>query len=286
MICDFNNIMKKAAKGQYALAAFNVFGYEDAVSVVRAAEEMNAPILLATNKQAIDHMPVEHWGNLLRLLAEEASVPISIHMDHAKDYQTVARAIKSGYTSIMYDGSHLPFEENVKATKEITNMAHAFGIPVEGEIGKLSYDDLAGHKTEYTIPEEAEAFAAQTGVDWLAVSIGTVQRMQKQKAAVQFGRLEAIETLVNLPLVIHGSTGVEDAELKRLTDYNVAKLNIGTALRMAFGQTLTKEVQHLPEQYDRLKLFEKPMDKVKIVAKHKLNVLGFEDSTYERKHYV
>jgi fructose-bisphosphate aldolase, class II len=278
MICNFNEVMKNAANGNYALAAFNVFGYEDAAAVIRAAEEMNAPILLATNKLAIDHMPVEYWGKLLRSLAEDANVPVSVHLDHAKDYETTARAIKSGYTSVMYDGSHLPFEENVRNTKEIVKMAHAFDVAVEAEIGKLSYVDLPSHDTEYTDPEEARAFAEQTETDWLAVSVGTVQRMQTQNAAIQFERLEAIQQLVDLPLVIHGSTGINDQDLRKLTNSKVAKLNIGTALRVAFGQALTEEVHHHPTEYDRLKLFQKPMDMVTAAAKHKLSILGFEKS--------
>jgi fructose-bisphosphate aldolase class II len=268
--------MKDAANNHQAIAAFNVFGYEDAAAVVRAAEQVNAPILLATNKLAIDHMPVEYWGKLLRSLAEDASVPVAVHLDHAKDYDITAKAIKSGYTTVMYDGSHLPFAENVRNTKEIVKMAHAFGVPVEGEIGKLSYVDIPGYETEYTDPEEAKEFAEQTGVDWLAVSVGTVQRMQKQQASIQFERLEAIQKNVNVPLVIHGSTGISDEDLRKLTTYQVAKVNIGTALRVAFGQALTEEIYKEPTQYDRLKLFQKPMDMVEQEAKRKLELLGFQ----------
>ncbi|MHA6260206.1 class II fructose-bisphosphate aldolase [Sporosarcina sp. CAU 1771] len=272
---DFREIMKDAANGDYALAAFNVFGYEDAAAIIEAAEEMNAPILLATNKLAIDHGTIVYWGKMLRSLADNASVPVSVHLDHAKDYQTVAQAIKSGYTSVMYDGSHLPFEENVANTREIVKMAQAFGIVVEAEIGKLSYMDIEGHETEYTDPEEAKLFAEQTDTDWLAVSVGTVQRMQTQDAVIQFDRLKEIEERIDLPIVIHGSTGISDADMKKLVKTNVAKLNIGTAIRLAFGQALSEEVKNNPNEYDRLKLFAAPMEMVKQEAKQKLSLLGF-----------
>ncbi|NGP43816.1 class II fructose-bisphosphate aldolase [Bacillaceae bacterium SIJ1] len=275
MIADFNKILNKAAQNNYALAAFNVFGYEDAHAVIQAAEDMNAPILLATNQAAIDHMPIQCWGRLLRSLAEDAHVPVSIHLDHAKDFQTVADAIHSGYTSVMYDGSHLPLHENIKNTKEITKMAHAFNVPVEGEVGKLSYEDIPGQETEFTDPEEAKIFVEETGVDWLAVSVGTVQRMAKQEAEIQFQRLKAIEQIVKTPLVIHGSSGVTNHDLKKLIQTKVSKLNIGTALRVAFGHSLANQVAASPQEYDRLKLFAEPMDRVKEEALNKLHLLGF-----------
>ncbi|WP_281658618.1 class II fructose-bisphosphate aldolase [Halobacillus sp. Cin3] len=276
MICDFRDVVKQSSQTNYALAAFNVFGYEDAAAVVEAAEEMNAPILLATNKLAIDHMPVDYWGMLLRQLAVNAKVPVSIHLDHAKSYEITAKAIQSGYTSVMYDGSHLPLEENIRNTKEIARMAHAFDVAVEGEVGQLSYQDIPGNQTVYTNSDEALVFVQQTNVDWLAVSVGTVQRMSAQEASIQFELLDEIDYKVRTPLVIHGSTGIKDEDLERLVRTSVSKMNIGTALRKAFGYSLQEEVQKAPHEYDRLKLFEKPIEMVKQEALRKLELLGFK----------
>lgn len=275
MLGDFKKIVDDAAKRDYIIIGFNIFGYEDAVSVVRAAEEINAPVLLLTNKLAIEHMPVEYWGKLLRAIAVDAQVPVGVHLDHTSDYNLVVRAIMSGYTSVMYDGSQLPLEDNIRNTKEIVKFAHACGVLVEGEIGSVPYIDIPGKaKDIYTDPGEAKAFAENTGVDWLAVAIGTVHRMQSQQANIQYNRLEAIQKVVNTPLVIHGSTGITDDDLQILRNYRIGKINMGTALRIAFGNSLFDEITKNPKEYDRINLFKKPMFEVREEAKKKMKILG------------
>lgn len=181
----------------------------------------------------------------------------------------------AGYTSVMYDGSQLPIEENIKNTKEIVKIARSLGITVEAEIGSVAYSDKADIKAIYTEPEEAEYFARETEVDALAVAIGTLHRMQKQEANIQYDRLEKIISLIDTPIVIHGSTGVKDEDLIKLRNYNVGKVNIGTALRMAFYKALKSEMDLNPEVFDRTKLFKKPMEEVKKVAMEKMKLLGW-----------
>lgn len=258
-----------------AIPAFNVFGYEDAAAVIAAAEQLGAPVILATNKVAIEHMPIKHLGKLLCSMAESASVPVCVHLDHGKDYETVAEAIMHGYSSVMYDGSQLPLAENIRTTQEIVKMAHACGIPVEAEIGSVGYSDPSMNvKACYTEPEEARTFAEETGVDALAVAVGSVHRMEEQTAEIQFDRLQAIQALVDTPLVIHGSTGIADEDVKRLVTFNVVKINIGTAIRMAFGHTLREEMNRQPRQFDRIALFQRPMQAVQDAAVKKMKLLG------------
>lgn len=274
MLVNLNEITERFVNRPGAVAAFNVFGYEDAISVVQAAEEVNGPVILATNKIALEHMPVELLGPMLCSIAEKASVPVCVHLDHGKDLQTAIKAILSGYTSVMYDGSQLILEENIRTTKEIVKFAHAAGIPVEAEIGSVGYSDPSMKmKAFYTEPGEAKFFAQETGVDALAVAVGSLHRMQEQSAVIQFDRLEQIQSVVTTPLVIHGSTGIADEDLTRLAAYNVTKINIGTALRMAFGEALREEMNSRPDEFDRIKLFQAPMLRVKEEAKRKMLLL-------------
>jgi fructose-bisphosphate aldolase class II len=272
MLVTLTEILTNVANKDCALPGFNVFGYEDAIAVVRAAEELGAPVILMTNKVAIDYMPVKYLAKILCTIAEEAAVPVAVHLDHAKDFELVAGAIMNGYTSVMYDGSNLPLEENIKNTQEVVKLARACGVSVEAEIGCVGYSNQSiGF---YTEPEKAKLFAAETKVDALAVAVGTLHRMVTQEAAIQFDRLAAIQSLVDVPLVIHGSTGIKDEDLTRIATYNVGKVNIGTALRMAFGQTLRAEMEKQPEQFDRIALFQNPMAAVQAEAKKKMKILG------------
>ncbi|MFZ5967555.1 MAG: class II fructose-bisphosphate aldolase [Bacillota bacterium] len=275
MLVNLNKALEGIAEKKCAIPGFNVFGYEDAIAVVRAAEELNAPVILMTNKVAVSHMPIEYLADLLCSIADDAKVPVCVHLDHATECDLVSRAIKSGFTSVMYDGSQLPLRENIRNTKEIVEFAHTCGVSVEAEIGSVGYNapDVQA-KAVYTDPEEARIFAEETGVDALAVAVGTLHRMETQEAVIQFDRLEAIQKLVDIPLVIHGSTGITDTDLQKLITYRVAKVNIGTALRMAFGKALREEMNKNPNEFDRIKLFKTPMLKVQEEAKKKMELLG------------
>jgi fructose-bisphosphate aldolase class II len=158
----------------------------------------------------------------------------------------------------------------------VVKLAHACGVSVEAEIGSVGYTDAKMRaKAIYTDPSEAKIFAEQTGVDALAVAVGTLHRMQSQGANIQFDRLAAIREVVAVPLVIHGSTGVTDDDLARLAGYGVGKVNIGTALRMTFGRTIRQVMSDNPQEFDRIKMFKKPMQAVEAQAKNKFRILGF-----------
>ncbi|QZY56043.1 class II fructose-bisphosphate aldolase [Crassaminicella profunda] len=277
MLVNLNEVLKGVAKSDFAIPGFNVFGYEDAVAVVRAAEELNTPVILMTNKVAVSHMPIEILAKILCSVAESAKVPVCVHLDHATEFDLIAQAIKAGYTSVMFDGSQLPFEENIEKTKEVVKLAHPCNVTVEAEIGAVGYSDPALNvNARYTEPEEAKTFAEKTGVDALAVAIGTLHRMETQGAEIQYDRLEAIEKLTDTPLVIHGSTGIKDEDLRRIAKYSVAKVNIGTALRMVFGNTMREEMNNNPEEFDRINLFQRSMIEVQKEVKKKMELLGIE----------
>ncbi|SYX81593.1 class II fructose-bisphosphate aldolase [Paenibacillus alvei] len=275
MLVTLTEMMQGLPERNAAVPAFNVFGYEDASAVIAAAEEVGAPVILASNKVALRYMPLQVSGALYRSLAERAKVPVCIHLDHGDGFESAAEAIMSGYTSIMYDGSQLPLADNIRNTREIVKLAHACGIPVEAEIGAVGYMDPSMNvEARLTAPGEAKVFAEETGVDALAVAIGTLHRMEEQSAPIDYERLAEIERVVSVPLVLHGSTGVKDDDLRRLAATRISKVNIGTALRMAFGKTLRSEILDKPNEFDRITLFARPMEAVKEAAKQKMLLLN------------
>ncbi len=276
MLVNMVNMMKEAAHANKAVPGFNVFGYEDAKMVIEVAEELNAPAILMSNKDAVAHMDLKYQAALYRAMGEDTQVSVCVHLDHGKDYELCVKAIRAGYTSVMYDDSGLPLEENIHNTQEVVRLAHACDISVEAEIGCVGYNDPSiKAKAIYTEPAEAKQFAEETGVDALAVAVGTLHRMQIQDAKVQYDRLDQIQELTEVPLVIHGSTGLTDEDLSKLATYRVAKVNIGTALRMAFGNTMREEMKTNPQEFDRIKFFGKPMEEIKEVIRQKYKLLGW-----------
>lgn len=277
MLVNMKQMVAEAAKSDKAIPGFNVFGYEDAAMIIEVAEEIGAPVILMTNKDAVEHMDVKHYGALFSSMAKEAKVPVCVHLDHAKNLDIIERAIQGGYTSVMYDGSQLSFEENIANTAKAVEMAKAKDISVEAEIGSVGYSDPnIKAVSAYTEPSEAEEFAKKTGVDALAVAVGTLHRMQVQNAEVQYDRLDEIEKLTDVPLVIHGSTGLKNEDLEKLAKTSVGKVNIGTALRMVFGNTMRTEINNNPDEFDRLKFFKQPMANIKEVIREKYALLGYK----------
>lgn len=257
-----------------AVAGFNVYGYEDSISVVRAAEELGKPVILMTNKDAINFIPTEIIGPMLVTMAKSAKVPVCVHLDHSRSFEDVQRAVAAGYSSVMYDGSQLSYEENLEITKKVSDFAHGHGVSVEAEVGSVGYADPSVQaRVEYTDPEQAAHFAAETKVDALAVAIGTVHRMKAQEANIDFQLLANIREKLAIPIVIHGSSGVKDEDITRMCQMGARKINLGTTLRMAFGNTLRKTVNEMPDEFDRLKFFPASMEAVKEKAKEKMLLL-------------
>jgi fructose-bisphosphate aldolase class II len=267
-------MLAKARAGGYAIPAFNVFGYEDISPLIRAAREASSPLILMTNGEACAYMPIECFAALVRELEGQADAPICLHLDHARELEPVSRAIRAGYDSVMFDGSRLPYAENLAMTRKAAELARAGGASIEAEIGAVGYSDSGAGDEELTDPEEARAFAEASGLDALAVAVGTVHRMTERTARIRFDILERIAAIVPVPLVIHGSSGVLEEDLMRLPSFGVAKINFGTTLRMSFGKTLRKEFAEKPEEFDRMKLFKAPMEAVRVEALRLFRLLG------------
>ena len=276
----FAELLREANAAGGAVPGFNVFGHEDALGVLRAAESLGAPVILATNREMVEYMGVRQAASMLGLLAEEASVPVCVHLDHCHDVDLARRAIDAGYDSVMYDGSTLSLADNIRHSATVAAHARDAGVGVEGEIGSVAYSpaDNRGRehvRQELTEPGTAHEFAQGSGVDAVAVSVGNVHRLETPTARIDFERLARVSDAVDVPLVIHGTSGIDEDQLVRLAARTpVAKFNVGTSLRRAFARGLRAALASRPDEYDRLTLFADVIPEVSAEARRYLELLG------------
>ena len=277
MLVNLAKLVMPAAESGYAVACFNVFGWEDARAVVKAAESLGAPVVLAANVNFRQFMPLEVIAAMLRKLAEDTSVQVCAHLDHCYEIEEVLRAIDAGFTSVMYDGSQLSLAENIAGTRRVAQYAHAAGCSVEGEIGSVPYAEGRAHiKTERTRVADAARLAEASELDALAISIGNIHRLSTPGAKIDFALLAQIEAAVRTPLVIHGTSGIFAEDIARLAASRVAKFNIGTVLRQAFGRTLRETLARHPERFDRIEIMTDVMGGMEAAAAHMIRLLGWD----------
>lgn len=268
-----SDVLGPALTGGYAVPGLVCLGWEDARAYVRAAEAERAPLILQAGPGARAHMPVAVWGAMFRALAESASVPVVAHLDHGLTVEDCRAAIAAGFSSVMIDGSALPLEENIRLTAEVVALAHAAGVSCEGEVGVVGY---AGEKTSTgTDPEEAARFAKETGVDALAVSVGNVHLQQGAGQGLDLALLRRIEAVTDVPLVIHGGSGVPvDQRAMLAAGSRIAKFNIGTELRMAFGAALREVLAKDEARFDRIAILRDTDEPVVQAARAVFRGLG------------
>ena len=248
-------MLQPALKDGYAVGGLVTLGWEDMRAFVAAAEAENCPVILQAGPGCREHTPLPILGKMFRHLAESASVPVVAHLDHGYTYDECAEALDSGFSSLMFDGSRRPLSENISETKRIADMAHAAGISCEGEIGFVGYAN--GEKSMGTDPDEAAIFAGETGVDAMAISVGNVHLQQTKDSGLDEARIAAIQAVTNVPLVIHGGSGVPVRQRTRLArTTSICKYNIGTELRMAFGAALRNAVNSDPTRFDRVSILQ------------------------------
>lgn len=278
MLVDLVTLIGRRRSG-CGIAAFNVFGYEDARAVLDAADKLGAPVILSVSMDFTRFMPVKLIADLLRTLAEAAEVQVCAHLDHCYDVEEVCRAVDAGFTSVMFDGSQLPLAANIAATRRVADYAHAAGVSVEGEIGSVPYaEGRAGVRDELTDAKAAAEFEKGSGVDVMAISVGNIHRMRTPGAVIDFARLTRIEAETTVPLVIHGTSGIGDADLARLANTRVAKFNIGTALRQAFGQGVRSSLEADPDRFDRLLIMRDAINEMTGEAVRQMRRLGWAES--------
>ncbi|MEX0309871.1 MAG: class II fructose-bisphosphate aldolase [Tateyamaria sp.] len=258
-LVTLSDVLQPAKTNSYAVAGLVTLGWEDMRAYVAAAEAEGCPVILQAGPSCRAHTPLPVLGGMFRHLAEGASVPVVAHLDHGYTFDECKEALESGFTSLMFDGSRKPLAENIAETRAIAEMAHAAGISCEGEIGFVGYDN--GEASAGTDPSEAAQFAAETGVDAMAISVGNVHLQTDQSGGLDEERIAAIQTVTDVPLVIHGGSGVPAAQrLKLATQTNICKFNIGTELRQAFGHALRNAVNSDPYRFDRVQILKDTHD--------------------------
>ena len=233
MLVTLNEVLPKAQKEKYAVGLFNTIDMEMANGVLAAAENMKSPVIIGTAEILLPFGGLEELAWLLRPMAERASVPVVLHFDHGLKEETVYKAIDLGFSSVMYDCSDKSFDENIKALREMTKYAHSKGVSVEAEIGHVGNAGCDGAADALTDPAEAKYFAEETGVDALAVAIGTAHGAYKSKPCLDFERLKKIREAVSVPLVLHGGSGLSEEDFKKTIEYGIAKVNIFTDVNCA-----------------------------------------------------
>ncbi len=269
-------LLLDAQKNGYAIGAFNVENMEMVQAVVAAAEELKSPVIMQTTPSTLKYADVDYFYANVAAAAKKASVPVVMHLDHGSSFELAMQAYRAGYTSIMIDGSHSIFEENIAVTKAVTDACHPGGVPVEAELGKVGgkEDDLDGGNGGYTEPSEAAEFVEATGVDSLAVAIGTAHGVYKGIPKLDIERLSQIREVVSIPLVLHGTSGVPDDAVRECIRRGICKVNYATDLRIAFTNGVKEVLTEKPETIDPKKYNAVGRERVKEYVMSKMLVCG------------
>ena len=275
MITNLKDILLPAQDKNYAVACFNVFGYEDARAVVDSAEARNASVILSINLDMRQFMTMEEIVGMLRPMAEKSNAPVCLHLDHTYEVDVVKAAIDAGFTSVMFDGSQLPISENISSIRDVVDYAHPKGVSVEAEVGSVPYASGRDHiKSALTEVTDALMMEQQGQPDALAISIGNVHRLESGTVEIDLERFNELEKALNLPLVIHGTSGLEDKDIQTLSLRQVAKFNVGTVLRKSFGNSLRSTLESDPELFDRIAIMKKVIPDLKATASKVISLLG------------
>jgi len=254
-LATLKDVLQPALTGGYAVGGLVTLGWEDMRAYVNAAEAEGLPVILQAGPSCRANTPLPILGKMFRTLAETVSVPVVAHLDHGYTFEECQEALDSGFTSLMYDGSRKPLAQNIDETARIAEIAHAAGISCEGEIGFVGYSE--GEKSLGTDPEEAAIFARDSGVDAMAISVGNVHLQQNHEGGLDEVRIRAIEALTEVPLVIHGGSGVPLEQRQRLARTSkVCKFNIGTELRLGFGKSIRQILADDVDVFDRIQILK------------------------------
>ncbi len=299
MFASTKKLLQKAQRGKYAVPHFNINNLEIMEGVLHAAVKLRSPIILATSEGAIEYAHIKEFVALAKAASEEHKIPIAFHLDHGQDMKIIKQAIKMGYSSVMVDGSYLPFEENVRKTKKVVQLAHAKKISVEGELGTIGgkEDTVAAKNILYTDPIKAKEFATRTGCDFLAVAIGTSHGAYKfkGKASLRIDLLKKIQQQTKIPLVLHGASGVPvnivklaekygaslkgaegvpNGQIKKAIQNGICKINTDTDLRLAFDAGIRKVIKTKPAEFDPRQILGPARDLIQKVAEERIKLCG------------
>lgn len=269
------NMLLDAQKSGYAVGAFNAENMEMVIAIIEAASELNAPVIIQTTPSTVKYAGLDMYLANVKALAARVPIPVAIHLDHGNNFELAMSALHTGYTSVMIDGSQLPFEDNVALTHSVVKVANCIGIPVEGELGTVGgkEDDLET-SAGCTLPSEAAEFAERTGVSSLAVAIGTAHGVYKTAPKLDVERLKEIRKIVSVPLVLHGASGLSDESIRSCIREGICKVNFATELRIAYTEGARQTLNSDENIYDPKKYGKVAIERVKEIVKNRILVCG------------
>lgn len=299
MLANLKHLLEKAKKEHYAVGAFNVNNMEILHAVIKASENLKSPVIIQTSEGALQYAGFEELANLCLFSAKKSKSKVCLHLDHGKNLSVIKKCINSGYTSVMIDGSHFEFKQNVKITKKVVNLANRNGVSVEGELGTIggAEDSASSRRIIYTEPYSAKEFAENTGIDALAVAIGTSHGAYKfaGKAKLDINLLKEINKIVKIPLVLHGASsvpenlitiaqkygaklgnpkGVPEKQLKLAIKHGICKINTDTDLRIAFTAAERKFLAKHEEEFDPRKILKPARDLMQRIVEERIKLFG------------
>ena len=267
------DMMKNAQAGGYAIGAFNAENLEMVQAIIAAAEAENAPVMIQTTPGTLKYAGPKCFAGLVSRLARDAKVPVALHLDHGNSYELAEECAREGYTSLMIDGSKLPYEENIAITRRVVAMA--CGLPVEAELGTVGgKEDGMEAKPQYTDPDQAADFVSRTGISSFAVAIGTAHGVYKGEPKLDLDRLAAVRERVAVPLVLHGTSGVPADQVRACIARGICKVNYATELRQVFTAAVRKALDEMPEAYDPKKYLAEGRKAVQARVQELIRLLG------------
>ncbi len=275
---SFSEELKAARQGGYAVGAFNIFNYSSAKAVVEAAEERKMPVIIQTSVKTVKFFGVEYLGGMLKDLKERASVNVIIHLDHCREVDVADACVDNGWDAVMFDGSKLPYEENIEQTRRVADYAHSHGAEIEGELGKIVgvEEDIMVIEEEASFVnyEESLDFVTRTAIDAYAPAIGTAHGIYKGIPRINYDLVKELGEKMDTPIVIHGGTGLSEESFARLIDNGGSKVNVSTALKHAYLDNVKAYMEEHPDVSEPLNLDGFFKEKIKEAVGYHMDIFG------------
>lgn len=270
-----------AKEGKFAIGAFNTNNMEITKAIIRAAEELRSPVIISCSPSALKYAGINILSSIVLTAIKNSEIPMAFHLDHGTDITDIVACVESGFSSVMMDGSKNELDKNIEISRQASELAHRKGLSIEGEIGRImGAEDLivvSKREASMTDPREAKRFVEESGIDTLAVSIGNAHGWYKDKPELDFDRLRKIADVVDIPLVLHGASGIGDEDIRKSIEIGITKINIDTEIREAFRNGVRDYLKDNPEQIDPRKILAPAMDNMYETVKRKIEIFGSKD---------
>lgn len=274
-LINIAKILEKANENYFSVGGFNINNLEFVKGIIEAANESDSPVILQVGEKAIAYMGIDYVVGMVKAAEKEVDIPITLHLDHGSSFESIMKCIRKGFTSVMIDGSQYSLSENINLTKKVVEAAHAVNVSVEAELGRIGgEEDSIISEVMLTDVQEALEFVNSTGIDALAIAIGTAHGVYKGQPNVDFERLKEIKEVIEIPLVLHGASGLSKSDLNKAVSLGINKVNINTDFMQAFTYQVIEEIKGNPEVYDPREYLGPGKEAVTVKVKEKINILG------------